>query len=52
LNRKNIFGNRTELKEFVETEGKKCLTEAKEKNLIYDKQTDNGAKQGARLRLK
>jgi len=50
LNRKNIYGNRTELKEFVETEGRKCLAEAKEKNLIYDKQTDNGATQGARLR--
>ena len=52
LNRKSIFHSSTELHQFVETEGKQSLAEAKEKNLNYDKQTDNGATQGSRLRLK
>ncbi len=50
LRKPRVFASVQELKDFVATEGAKCLAEAKAADVAYDGRTEHGEKQGATLR--
>lgn len=50
LRKPRVFASAQELKDFVATEGAKCLAEAKAADVEYDERTEHGEKQGATLR--
>jgi hypothetical protein len=46
----HVFPSAEALKNFVHTEGNKCIAEAKAADKEYDRRTGHGATQGATLR--
>ena len=45
-----VFASAQELKNFVKTEGDKCIADANATDVEYDRKTEHGATQGATLR--
>ncbi len=45
-----VFHSGRELRQYVESQGQRCINETRLENLKYDRQTEHGTTQGARLR--